>query len=342
LRETDIHFIVGGVGACGIICIRWMRIPNPVCWTFAPNAGAFTDLTYYSSAKAGQSYNSFVTFTGTLLTTIPMPPQGDTTAEMDADFPSVVIWTFQTGAQNPTALNATITGMLDRDLLLLATAFINNNGNVAQLHQLASTYLDATNLVRWQAAFTQAAVTPVVSAYAPGSTASAYLGHPALRQVIHGGGMPPPAPPPTPTTQMTMTEIYLEYRIQPGSTALSALTKALTFIGGKTGLGKAWAAGFAFGTYFYKAMVYIDPSYGYDLITTYGSEYDDSSFFPAGSQGYVENGDGSYTDGYGNVVASLPQTNYGIPSAGLPAGGTDPYTYWDPFGDCLLLLECDL
>jgi hypothetical protein len=210
------------------------------------------------------------------------------------------------------------------------------------LHQLASTYLDATNLVRWQAAFTQAAVTPVVGAYAPGPTASAYLSHPALRAVIHGGGMPPPVPPPTPNTQMTMTEIFLEYRIQPGATALSAMTRALTFIGGKTGVGKAWAAGFAIGSGFYQAMTYIDPSYGYDLITTYGSEYDDSSFFPPGSQGYVENGDGSYTDGYGNVVASLPQTNYGIPVAPPPVAGQDPYTYWDPDGQCLFLLECTL
>lgn len=318
-------------------------IPTQVCWLISPDAGAFSELTYYSSATSGMSYNNYVTFIGTNVAAVGMPPIGTTQAQVDANFPEIILWTFETAGSNPAALNATIQGMMDRELLILATAFIANNGDQLTLHQLAATYLDSTNLVRWQAAFTQAQVNPFVGVFAPNSVSSAYFSHPALRAVVHGGGMPVPVPAPDPNINMSIYQIYIEYRMQAGATALSAMTELLKYAGSGN-IKWAAAGGWTIGTYFYKAMVAIDPSYGYDLVTTYGAVTDSFGppiyfFLPGsqgGSQGYVTNPDGSVYDGYGNLIYQGPPLSYGVPTT--PSNDPPPYYFYDPF--CLIDVEC--
>lgn len=272
-----------------------------------------------------------------------------------------MIWSFEV---NGAAENTVIKGMEDRELLMIATYFIANGGDQATLHQVAAQYLDATNLVRWQAAFTQAQVNPAVGAYSPPATSYAYFTHPALTKQIKGGGMPPPLPAPNPTTDMPIQQLYLEYRMQPGSSVLGSMSNALWWVATKTSIGKAGAGGWAAGSYFYKAMVWIDPDYGWDLVTTYGQvsvEFGTSiDFNPPGGAGVVTNPDGSVYDGYGNEIhgpgyddpslaGQTPTTEYGIPG-GTPTTpyvspppynpGQDLYNFWDNTGGCLLLLGC--
>jgi hypothetical protein len=277
-----------------------------------------------------------------------MPNQGSTVAAIDANFPGIVIWSFQTYSSQ---MNTIVKSMLDRDLLLIATDFIANNGNQSELSALAATTLDATNLVRWQAAFTQAQVNPAVGAYSPSAISTAYFGHPALRVSIKGGGMPPALPLPAPTTSMTIQAIYYEFRLAPFATSLSAMGSTLKFLAGKAGLWGAATTGWQVGSWFYQTMESIDPSYGYDLVITYGSNSDSFGFFPPGNdtgggQGYLENADGTYSDGYGNVLTALPgPTTYGVaapPVDGVaqPQPEVPVYIFYD--SSCLILGRCYL
>jgi hypothetical protein len=305
-------------------------------------------------------------------TPIQLPAQGTDIASIEAAFPGIVIWSFET---NGSAMNTSIKGMSDRELLVMATYFIQSNGDQATLHYLASQYLDSTNLVRWQAAFSQAQVNPAVGAYSPAATSYAYFNHPALRVQIKGGGMPPALPPgltgpPDPNINMSITEIYEEFRMQPWATPISAIANGLWWVATKTALGKAAGAGYTAGSLFYKAMVYLDPDYGWDLVTTYGTtmtEYGEAdpwfstSTGAGGGSGTVTNPDGSVYDGYGNMIAppgsadptsgggplnspnsgGAPTTDYGIPT-GAPYSVPTPYFFWDDTGACILLLGCDM
>ncbi|HEY2781075.1 MAG TPA: hypothetical protein VGI90_09865 [Steroidobacteraceae bacterium] len=313
-------------------------IPSPVCWTFAPTAtGVFSEFSYYSSAKAGVSYNNFVTFTGTLTSTIPVPPQGATPAQVAGYFPAYIIYQFESGG---TGMDATIKAMTDKELLLIGQYFIANNGNQTLMAQLAAADLSATNLVRWQAAFTQAALSPAVALYTQPGTSSAYFSHPGLHAAVRAAPPPPPMPPdPFALYQTPIEEMYLEFRTSPNNNcgAVCALGKVAVVISGSVGL--AWKIGTAIGTTFYDAMVYIDPSYGYDLVVGYGQIMAENGLDPPSGTAWVQNSDGSWQDQYGNTIPPPAPTNFGItPNPAF----YPPYTIFDPDGSCLLLgLGCE-
>jgi hypothetical protein len=109
---------------------------------------------------------------------------GTDPASISAAFPGIVLGTFE---MYGTQMNTVIQGMEDRELLLLASGYITNGGDQATLSAYAAQDLDKYNLVRWQAAFSQATVSPAVSSYSPAATASAYFAHPALRVAIKSG-----------------------------------------------------------------------------------------------------------------------------------------------------------
>ncbi len=310
-------------------------IPSQVCWPIAPAVGAFSELYYYSSAAAGVSYNNYITFTGSLQSTIPAPPQGTTPAEIAADFPAYIIWQFESGG---TGMDATIKSMTDNELLLLAKYFIANNGNQTLLAQLAATDLSATNLVRWQAAFTQAVLSPAVALYTTPGSSSAYFAHPGLHAAVRGAPTPPPTPPdPFAYLNTPIEQMYLEFRTNPANNcaAVCALAKVAAVLAGPVGL--AWKVGTTIGTTFYNAAVAIDPSYGYDLVVEYGEIMAENGLSDPPGSAWVQNPDGSWMDQYGNVVPPPTTTNYGISPdpAYYP-----PYTVFDAFGNCLLGLDC--
>lgn len=310
-------------------------IPSQVCWPIAPAVGVFSELFYYSSAYAGVSYNNYITFTGTLRSAIPAPPQGTTPATVAADFPAYILWQFETGG---TAMDATIKAMTDNELLMLAKFFIANNGNQTLLAQLAASDLSTTNLVRWQAAFTQAMLSPAVALYTTPGTSSAYFAHPGLHAAVRGAPTPPPTPPdPFAYLNSPIEQWYLEFRTNPANScgAVCAMSKVAAILAGPVGV--AWKAGTAIGTTFYNAMVAIDPSYGYDLVVGYGSIMTEYGLHPPSGSAWVLNPDGSWMDQYGNVVPPPTNTNYGISPdpAYYP-----PYTIFDAYGNCLIGLLC--
>jgi hypothetical protein len=269
----------------------------------------------------------------------PSPPaQGVTPAQIAANFPAYIIWQFQNAGAG--GMDSTITGMTDKELYILASFFVQNGGNQPLLMQLAAESLSALNLVRWQAAFTQAVVSPYVGAYTPAPISTTYFSHPALRAVVH----PTPLPAPVPTDPFALfgvpiSDLYLEFRTNPNNNCgpVCAMSKVLALIGGNLKI--AWNTGVAIGTTFYNAMTAIDPSYGYDLVVSGGNIMWEQNGLPIppGAQGYFENPDGSFYDGYGNLIPAPVTTSYGI---GPPADSLPPFTFFDPFGDCLFDLEC--
>jgi hypothetical protein len=318
-------------------------IPSPVCWPIAPAVGAFSELFYYSSATGGKSYNNYITFNGTLQSAIPAPPQGITPAQIAADFPAYIIWQFETGG---TGMDATVKSMTDMELLLLAQFFIANNGNQTLMAQLAASDLSATNLVRWQASFTQAMLSPAVALYTTPGTSSAYFAHPGLKAAVNTPPSPPYVPDPFASYDKPIDMIYLEFRTNPatGCSVMCALTKTAKLLSGELYL--AWAVGTAIGTTFYNAMYAIDPSYGWDLMTQGGGVLEGNGLVPPyqsdpgsspSGHGFVQDSDGTWYDPDGNVVPDPNQTSYGIPA---DPSYYPPYTIFDPSGDCLLLLDC--
>jgi hypothetical protein len=151
---------------------------------------------------------------------------------------------------------------------------------------------------------------------------------------------PPPVPPdPFATFNTPIETIYLEYRNSPNNNCgpMCAMSKVLAALSGN--LTVAWKVGTAIGTTFYNTMTAIDPDYGYDLVVSGGNVMWEQNGLPIppAAQGYVENPDGTWYDGYGNVIPNPNATTYGIPS---DPSYFPPYTFWDPDGACLLLLQC--
>jgi hypothetical protein len=232
-------------------------------------------------------------------------------------------------------MDATIKAMTDNELRLLAKFYIENNGNQTLLAQLAASDLSTTNLVRWQAAFSQAALSPAVALYTMPGTSSAYFAHPALRATVRGAPTPPPTPPdPFAYLDTPIEMMYLEFRTNPSNNcgAVCALAKVATVLSGSVGL--SWKVGTTLGTTFYNSMVAIDPDYGYDLMTQYGEIMAGNGLSLPGGAGFFQDSDGTWYDGNGNVVPDPNQTTYGIPAN---PNYYPPYTNYDPFGDCLLL-----
>ena len=214
------------------------------------------------------------------------PPQGTTPAQIAADFPAYIVYQFQLGEAG--GMNAVIASMTDKELYLLASFFIANSGSQSTLQYLASQELDATNLVRWQAMFTQAIVNPYVGAYSPTPISTKYFAHPGLHAAVNGVPPSPPVPPdPFASFGTPIDMMYLEYRTNPvtGCSVVCAMSKVIAVLSGN--LSVAWNVGTAIGTTFYNAMEAIDPSYGYDLVIGGGGVNWETITPPPASQGYV-------------------------------------------------------
>jgi hypothetical protein len=108
-----------------------------------------------------------------------------------------------------------------------------------------------------------------------------------------------------------------------------------TVLSGSVGL--SWKVGTLLGTTYYNAAVKIDPSYGYDLVVGYGEIMSENGLTPPSGTAWVQNSDGSWQDQYGNTIPPPAPTNFGI--TGDP-GYYPPYTIYDPYGDCLIGLDC--
>ena len=272
----------------------------------------------------------------------PPPAQGLTPADIDANFPAYVIWQFRWADIG--GMDQTITTMTDKEIYILASFFIQNNGDQSTLQQIAAQTLNATNLVRWQAAFTQAIVSPYVGAYAPTPISTKYFSHPGLRSIVHApAASPPPPPDPFANYNRNLQELYLEWRTAPDKSCsvTCALAKLAKFA--MADVYFAWRTGQEIGTTFYNAMTAIDPSYGWDLMTQGGDIMAGNGMITPwqtggnSGEGFVEDPDGTWHDGNGNVVPDPNPTTYGIPQN---PDYYPPYTFYDPYGDCLIGFLC--
>jgi hypothetical protein len=267
------------------------------------------------------------------------PPMGSTQAEIDADFPAYIIWQFQ--AAGAGGMEQTISSMEDKELWMLASFFLADHGDQATLQAYAAEELSATSLVRWQAAFTQALVNPYVGSFAPTPISLKYFSHPALHSIAHA--VPPaPAPPvPDPLAKYgkSIQTQYLEWRTAPFKSCgvACALGKLAAVVGPEAAM--SWKVGQQIGTTFYNTMVSIDPSYGYDLVVNGGGIMWEQNGLakPPAAQGYFENGDGTFYDGYGNLIGTPNPTLNGLPAQ---PDYNPPYTFYDPYGDCLIGFLC--
>jgi hypothetical protein len=148
----------------------------------------------------------------------PAPPQGTTPAQIAADFPAYIIWQFQNAGAGD--MEQTIASMTDMELYMLASFFTENGGDQTVLQQLAAQSLSATDLVRWQAAFTQAIVNPYVGDYSPAPIATTYFAHPGLHAAVRGVPPSPPTPPdPFAYLDTPIEMMYLEFRTNPTTIA---------------------------------------------------------------------------------------------------------------------------
>ncbi|MGN6111652.1 MAG: hypothetical protein ACTHOC_01355 [Luteimonas sp.] len=175
---------------------------------------------------------------------------GTTPAEIEHRFVRVV-----TGNLANAGTASRIARLSDRELAAIAWhAGQGAAPDRAELLKLFATRLDVASLVRVARAFGRAPVQAAVHAYSSPETGAAFDA--AVASLVPppeggggGGGMPYPSPsPPRPTVDMTLEEIYLEYRTAPvGSLSpAGALSETAQFAGYR--LSAAYGAGYAIGT----------------------------------------------------------------------------------------------
>jgi len=208
-----------------------------------------------------------------------MPWQGNTVATVSALFPTVVEWAWR--INTAANLNARMTAMPDLELARFSHLYwLDSKGNMTPLLMLASQKLTAANLVKLRAAFGAAATDPEVVTYAPAAVKSAYTAaakrvsikqsHAAyvaagkLSRTINAMATGVAAP----NILMTPYEIYMEYIWAGAETEMEALFLTAKFMAGPTIKVATWS--YSVGTAFYAFAEKVDPSYGYDLVTTYG------------------------------------------------------------------------
>lgn len=178
--------------------------------------------------------------------------QGTTPAEIKQRFASVIESNFANGAPE-TIVNR----LSDRELSDLATRYnaLTTPGNRPLLTTFA-TRLGSESLIRVAGAFGPSAVGAAVKAHASPAVQAAVL--PALAGLAPKGVAIQPLV--APTTDMTIQEIYLEFRTAPvGSLgAASALSETAIFAASRIGI--AWWVGNAIGTQINNAIETYDPS----------------------------------------------------------------------------------
>jgi hypothetical protein len=172
---------------------------------------------------------------------------GRTPAEIDRNFIGVVTRNFESGGAA-----GRVARLSDHELSAIAEIVARGPGSErAGLLKVFATRMDAQSLLRVARAFGREPVTAAVNAYATPEVREDFDRMSVLDGGEEGGGgdSPYPSPsPPRPTIDMTLREIYLEYRTAPvGSLSPSASFAETAMFAGER-LSKAGAAGAAIGT----------------------------------------------------------------------------------------------
>lgn len=190
-----------------------------------------------------------------------LPAQGTTDASVNANFPTVINWEWT----NLTALDLNIQFEQMTPVMLARFShfyWITSGGNLSTLNGLAAAKLTAANYATYQRAFNPASTTAFPQSYA------AHMRAGAKSSTMNGT----PAGVAAPNPGMTLYEIFTEYLFTEAQTTTGAIALAGKYA--FTQLSTAWTIGYSIGTGFYAIASYLDPSYGFDLVTTYGSEGD--------------------------------------------------------------------
>jgi len=235
-----------------------------------------------------------------------MPWQGNTFATVETQFTAVILWEW--GSQSAAILNGQVEIINDLDLARFAHFYwVESHGGqqFSWLMYYAATKLSPVHLVRWATAFGFPSTNLFVDAYAPPTIKAQYY---ALKPATHAlikqshamyeaegklyttiNGMAGAAA--APNVDMSLREIYSEYLFNGAETEAEAFAKMVKFAAGR--LGVAWTAGYKAGSMFYAFAERIDPSYGYDLTTTYGDLNLDFGALesPVTGRGYLNDGD---------------------------------------------------
>jgi hypothetical protein len=268
-------------------CFRLNKAGNAV--TYPQAIATSTDPCYVATnvanvpCTAGVTNNtSFFTSQTMTLSSPTLPWQGNTIASVHAQFPVVMTWIFQN--ESAAQLNSQMTIIDDIQLAHFSQQlWTATNGNLASIMYWAAIKLTPANLARWSTAFGLAETEAATASYAPGNLAQVKALATGRRLIPQShaqyesvgktamtiNALPTGAP--APNVNMTLGEIYDEFLFNGAQSESEAVARTALFaIANVFGPGKVAIKAFAAGTAFYAFAESIDPSYGYDLTTTYG------------------------------------------------------------------------
>lgn len=131
-------------------------------------------------------------------------------------------------------IDANFSTMQESELGMLSTLYLGAGGSIPVLARIAAQHLSAANLTRFASAFGNAETDVAVNLYAPHGIAQAYFhanrAHPAMMSVQGYRALGVPLPPAQPTLDMSLTEIYYEFRTAlEGYSAMEALYLTVEF-----------------------------------------------------------------------------------------------------------------
>lgn len=143
---------------------------------------------------------------------LPVPcPLVSSEATIHKAFPGCI--TFNFGMSN---INTTFAALPDVEVGHISTLYTAEGGSVPALAKVAAQHFTAANLVRFAAAFGMTETAAAVNSYAPAAIASAYfkanLGKPLVMSIQGYRALGVPIPPANPNQNMTLTEVYYEFR----------------------------------------------------------------------------------------------------------------------------------
>jgi hypothetical protein len=177
---------------------------------------------------------------------------GTTPAEIDSKFATVLESNFSNGQAKKI-----LTRLTNRELHDIADRYYATNvGRPSELLNIMARQLDGKSLTRVAAAFGYENVQRAVTAYSPGNVQIEFTRNASSIAL----GVPTPMAGPAPNINMTLQEIYLEFRTAPvGSLSPSAaLTETSIYAGAY--LYGAWKVGTAIGTQIYGLIQTYDPA----------------------------------------------------------------------------------
>ena len=241
---------------------------------------------------------------------------GTTPSQIKARFASVIEDNFRTGNVNRILGNLSPTEL--RNLAALYRS--DTAGNTAPLLAILAKSASAKALVRIAGVFGRDPTIEAVDLYAPTAVATRFFASPSLsklqspslmNQTTQTGGSTPflrvGGGGPAPTPDMTLSEIYLDFRTAPvGSMSVSsALFETATYAG--TELVTAWTAGYTIGTAVNNVITTYDPSLENTIGGTISQMLSDiNSSISAIQQGQYEN---SWDSLFGGSQPAVPQNS---------------------------------